>query len=289
MLKAIKIYLNKPLPYVETYAIRFFMSLFFGIFIFVFLWIFQPFAISEYPDTVFIKSLGYGLVTFLIMLFNSFILPPLFPKLFDPNTFKIKHNIYVTVWYLISIAIGNWVYTRYFFYSESSIGLAEFILITLSVGVFPMIIGAYYMEKKLNKAKQKIASEASCHIKNLSTNLINRQYTFSAENSSEYIDLNTEDLFCVKSDGNYCEFYFKEKGIIKKQIIRITLKSIEEKLRNDKDIIQCHRSYIVNLQNVILVSGNARNLSLHFDNLGFTIPISRSNESLVTKAIRHMQ
>lgn len=289
MINSLKTYLNKPLPYVENNSIRFFMALFFGGFIFVFLWVFQPFGIGDYSGSALLKSLGYGVVTFVIMLINSFLLPFLFPKIFDPNTFKIKHNYIVTIWFLISIAISNWLYASLIFSEHNTISLGSFLFVTLAVGIFPMIIGGYYMEKKLNYAKQKAAIEATNFINQDHKEAPNKLYSFSSDNSKDKLEVGTNNLIFVKSDGNYCEFYFHSGSNIKKQLLRITLKTVEDKLANELDILQCHRSFIANLQKVTHVSGTARNLSLHFDNMELSVPVSRSRELIVTKTIRHMK
>ncbi len=289
MFKLLKAYMKKPVPYVETYSIRFFMSLFFGVFIFGFLLIFQPFGINDYPESVFFKSLGYGVVTFVIMLVNAFLLPIVLPEIFDPNNFKIKYLFLTSIWFLVSIAIANWFYSSVFYYEESSISLVKFLLVTIAVGIFPMIIGGYYMEKKLNKAKQIIANEATHYLNQAQDKIKNKLYFFYSENNNEQLELETANLICIKSEGNYCEFYYHSDGDIKKQLLRITLRSVEESLGNEQTIIRCHRSYLVNLKMVKIVSGTARNLSLHIENMKFSLPVSRSREISVTKAIRHMK
>ena len=68
----------------------------------------------------------------------------------------------------------------------------------------------------------------------------------------------------------------KKKRLYGQTLIRNSIKSIEEQLIIFKNIIRCHRSYIVNLDMVSKMSGNARNFNLHIEKLGFKIPVSRS-------------
>ncbi len=43
-----------------------------------------------------------------------------------------------------------------------------------------------------------------------------------------------------------------------------------------KKVIRCHKSYIVNLNKVNRISGNAKGYKLQIDELDFLIPVSRS-------------
>jgi len=288
MFEQLKNYINKPTAFVESKSTQILMSVFFGLFVFLFLYIFKPFGISDFPKTVLIKCLGYGLITFFIMLINSFLLPLILPKLFDPNTFKVKNHIAISLWFLFSISVANWFYTSFLFPSENVKDLITFVGITMSVGVFPMLLGSYYMERTLNSANQKIAQQANNQLQTVHQKNTLSHYKFQSENKVDFVEVDIEKLICIKAEGNYCEFYTSQKGEIKKELFRITLKLVEEKLENEEDIIRCHRSYLVNLRKVSKVSGTARNLSLHFDNMEFTIPVSRSNSALVTNTIHQM-
>jgi len=288
MLKSLIKYWNKPTVFIECKATRFLMSFLFGLFVFLFLYIFQPYGISNYPESVLIKCLGYGLVTFVIMLVNSFLLPLLLPKMFNPNTFKVKNNVFISLWFLLSIAIGNWYFTSVFFASENTDSLLKFVGITMSVGVFPILLGSYYMERTLNSANQKTADEANTQLQSMEQGHSQSHYRFQSENKSEQFEIAINELICIKADGNYCEFYCEQQGEIKKYLIRMTLKSVEEKLQNEEDILRCHRSYLINIRKVKHLTSSARNISLHFDNVEFTVPVSRLHKDLVTKTIRHI-
>jgi len=289
MYKGLITYLNKPAPFVESLSKRLLISLFFGLFIFTFLLVFQPFSIAENTDAVVLKCFGYGLITFLIMVINAVFIPILFPKLFDSAVYKVKHNVLLSIWILVLIAILNWVFTSYLFPTEEMISLPKFTIITFAVGLFPIFIGSYYLERKLNNEHKQLAIEVSntlsAHVKSVSKS----QYLFHSDQNNEQLNLRISDLLFIKSEGNYCEFFYQKNGEVDKMLLRTTMKKVKEILAEEVDVIICHRSYLVNLHNIISVSGSARNISLNFDNIEFTVPVSRSNEALVTKAIRQMQ
>ena len=72
-------FFKKPYPYEDSVKKRLFICLAFGVFIGLFLFFFQPFGISETTHKhkeLFV--LGYGLVTFISLLFTMFFIPFLF-------------------------------------------------------------------------------------------------------------------------------------------------------------------------------------------------------------------
>jgi len=289
MLNHIKEYLNRPLPAIESPRIRFLGAIFFGIFIFLFLWIFQPFSISKYEDEVLQVSFGYGFITFLVVLINLFILPIVFKKFFNPEKWTIKHDLLISIWNLFTIAVSNYFYNTYYWHEHSnSYSFGYYIVITIAVGIFPISFGSFLFERRMKKEHIEIADKTNKIIKSRIEKPQNKQYSFKSDTKNEFLELKADDLICIKSEGNYCEFYYLDSSQISKKLLRISLKKVSEILKNEAEIVQCHRSYIANLKKVVKLDGNARNLSLHFDNLNFTIPVSRSKEVIVTNAIRHI-
>ena len=77
------------------------------------------------------------------------------------------------------------------------------------------------------------------------------------------------------AQDNYVIIHFIKDLQHVKEIIRTTLKKIKDDLNEQHNLFHCHKSYIVNLDKVINVSGNAQGLKLHFDSINEIIPVSR--------------
>ena len=90
MFEQIKKYLDRPFPSFENNSTKVLMPISFCGFVFLFLYIFQPFAISDSPENVFFHSLGFSLITFAVSIINNYGLPLIFTKTFD----VVKTNIY---------------------------------------------------------------------------------------------------------------------------------------------------------------------------------------------------
>jgi len=67
MFKQMQQYLNRPFPTADSSNSKIFVSLFFGFFIFTFLYIFRPFGISNNNEYALLISLGFGFITLLIV------------------------------------------------------------------------------------------------------------------------------------------------------------------------------------------------------------------------------
>jgi len=59
-------------------------------------------------------------------------------------------------------------------------------------------------------------------------------------------------------------------------ILRVTLTKIDEELQDYTSIIRCHKSYIINVNFITDISGNARGYLLKSDVIPFDIPVSRN-------------
>lgn len=122
----------------------------------------------------------------------------------------------------------------------------------------------YENEKKAKQISQKLEFEKS----NLSIEIPKNEIHIQNKIFEE------ENLLFVESTDNYCTFYHLKNSTIEKDLLRTTLKSVEEQIKSKK-ILRCHRSYIVNLEKIKSLKGNAQGYKLGIENSNFTIPVSR--------------
>src|SRR5690606_21647518 len=87
--------------------------------------------------------------------------------------------------------------------------------------------------------------------------------------------LDPQDFNFAKSDGNYTELHILHQGANQKLIKRITLKQLLDQLKDLTVIVQTHRSYLVNIQRIAEVRGNAQGYRLRLTALSVEIPVSR--------------
>jgi hypothetical protein len=85
-----------------------------------------------------------------------------------------------------------------------------------------------------------------------------------------------ENLLYLESAENYVNICYLNKGKVSKYLLRDTLKKIEDTF-SGTEIIRCHRSFIVNFENVKVIRKDKDGLKLEFDNPAVTdIPVSKT-------------
>ena len=271
----IKNQLDKPFPLIEKKRHRIFVSLLFSFSVFVFLIIFQPFGLEDikYYKPIFIA--GFFVITLIVLLAHFFITPIIFTNFYNFDKWTVKKELISIFTIIAVISVLNWLY-------NSTVGkditeqynLFIFLLITISVGFFPTILLVILVEKFLSKKHKNIAQNITNKIQNEQKDNT-KTIKILSENQNEEINIKLEQLICIKSEGNYATVYYYKDSKIRKQLIRNSLTKLLEQLIIFENIKRCHRSYIVNFNNVEKISGNARNYNLHIANLDFTVPVSR--------------
>jgi DNA-binding LytR/AlgR family response regulator len=73
--------------------------------------------------------------------------------------------------------------------------------------------------------------------------------------------------------------------VLSKKLLRNSLKAVTESLVEHPQLFRCHKSYLVNLLNVVHVSGNAQGYKLHLLNTDFRVPVSRQHNEEIKKRL----
>ena len=87
-----------------------------------------------------------------------------------------------------------------------------------------------------------------------------------------------------RQDDNYVTVVYQETdGKLKKELLRSSLSKVESQIQFTY-ILRCHRSYMVKLQKVYKVSGNAQGYKLHLWQVAEPLPVSRGYAKQVVLA-----
>ncbi|MDZ7899314.1 MAG: LytTR family DNA-binding domain-containing protein [Arcicella sp.] len=103
---------------------------------------------------------------------------------------------------------------------------------------------------------------------------------FTAENEKDTLTLSTQNLLYIESSDNYSTIVFLKDQQIVKELIRSSLTRLEGQIQA-KTIVRCHRSFIVNLDKVMKVSGNAQGFKLQLSETDFIVPVARKYSEIV--------
>lgn len=108
------------------------------------------------------------------------------------------------------------------------------------------------------------------------------EVVFHSEDDRLLLRLWASQLYLVEAEGNYVMVYWKEKdGKMEKTLIRLPIGKVENLLSPFAHFFRCHRSYIINLEEVRSIegnsiTGNARGLQIKLTTLHKEIPVARN-------------
>ncbi len=98
-------------------------------------------------------------------------------------------------------------------------------------------------------------------------------------NTNESVSLEISDLLYLEAVGNYVKVTQLRDGEVHTNMLRATMKQLEDALQAYPMIVRCHRAFMVNLGQVEQISSNARAKQLVMRHSHEAIPVSRSNVS----------
>jgi len=279
--------LNQPYPFDVSVKKTFVYSISFGLFIFLFLAVFQPFGLSNYHSETKIWELsGYGWVTALLLFFNTVLFSFLLPNWYTEKNWTVGKNIFFTVWVIFTIGLGNLLYSAYRNYVQ--LDLDSFLFyqgVTVLVGALPVTISTFIVyNRKLNRSLKE-ASELNNNLSNPNNSPI-ETIEIPSKNKTENLTINLHHLLAIKAVENYVEILYLDENL-KTVLLRNTMKNIELTLKRYAFIQKCHRSYLVNTEMIESFYGNAQGLKLSFKTSeDISIPVSRSYVEAIKNTLK---
>ena len=96
-------------------------------------------------------------------------------------------------------------------------------------------------------------------------------------NTNEHVTLEISDLLYIETVGNYVKVCQLQGNEVHTNMLRATMKQMEDSLQAYPMIVRCHRAFMVNLGQVEQISSNSRAMQLVMCHSHDAIPVSRSN------------
>lgn len=266
-------FLNKPYPFNDDFKYNSKLIFFLSIGVLVFLYLFQPLDVSlmNNKEKLYVV-LGLGAVTFLSLSLNLLILPSLFPGIFIKRIWNIKKEIIWNLWILSTISVSYYSYYRLLGIFDIDFRMILGLIIIAIIPITGLIIvNRNRMLRNSLKLSEGINKKLKEN-KSIEEKLVHFQSDYVKDNLSIKVSL----LLLIRAANNYIEVFWKEGYKVKSQMIRTSLLKAEELLREHKFIFKCHRSYMVNINYIDKIEGNVQGYKLFFENLDFSIPVSKN-------------
>ncbi len=258
-----------------------------SLFIALFMLLFQPFGLSVYKSNYkALVLLGYGVVTFVALVINLFVVTHVFKKWF--SVWTVGKQIVWLWWIIFTIGTGNYFYSSVLFPMFAGVkGFLIFQLFTLIIGVFPVVAVTLISYSIKLKQNLKTAAQVNDLLSNKSARAhIEQLVLLVADNGKDRLEVQLSDLMYIESVGNYVQATYCQEKKIAKLLLRGTIKRMEEETQQHLSLVKCHRAFIVNLDHVETVKGNSQELRIVLKNVDVEIPVSRNNAQKIKNSLR---
>jgi hypothetical protein len=282
--------LNQPYPCEDPVRRRWAKAFWIGFFVGLFLLIFQPFGLDSWvtPNKT-AKILGFGLISFLMTAGLSLLLPVFLPKLFTNERWTVGREILWITAHITLIGLVNYFYINWLIANAiHGIQLFGMIIVTFLIGIFPSagsVLVTYIVKlKKYQQAAREIPVREH-HAENPGEEPAQPVLiTLTAENEKETLSFPPADLLYIESSDNYSTVVYLKNNQPVKTMLRSSLSRLETQVTGNTVLVRCHRSYIINLEKVEKVTGNAQGYKLHLHDGSIQIPVARKyNDTLVAQ------
>lgn len=265
----------------------------FGAFISIFLLVFRPFELDKVPAILLVKSsIIFGLVTFCCIFVSNFFLNFFFPQIFSEKKWTTGKQIINMAAIVVLVGLVNYLISPLLFSTKLTWkNVFYYQGIAISIGLLPIVIYTLYVQNHwLHQFKQETATlqkkleekrgnEQPGNQNQTPASAANEVITFESDNQTEKKIIDAGQLFYIEAASNYIKIFFEQKGKLTYSIVRMTMKKATETVTPYAVFFRCHRAYIVNLDKIEQVDGNAQGYKIKLQDTDDLIPVSRNLNS----------
>ena len=256
--------------------------------------VFKPFGLDAWQWQAYVHLAALGVIGFSICMMTDIILKYVIKM---PRSFKkgaeyiIRRNLWFQLINTPLVALGICLY-RHFVLSDrvegNQLSIVNF-LETLSIIAFcSFAIGLYWRFKFRSKYLAMELEE---------TRLLNEELKKMQEDrvdeltltgtTNESVTLQISHLLFIEAVGNYVKVNHLREGQVHTDMLRATMKQMEETLQGYPMIVRCHRAFLVNLGQVEQIVSHSGSTQLLIKHCHESLPVSRSNMAQVRAAINN--
>jgi hypothetical protein len=295
--------LNQPFPLAVKIESRV-IALTFGAFVFLFLFIFRPFGLQHFETKrLAFAAFYYGLICFVVLILCLILIRKLTPSLFEENKWTVWKDILHNGWLTLVGATANIIFTHYYFdVPINATMIIKFFWITLSIVIIPISIMVLLKQIHLMKTFSRQADELDRQLQSKEASTSRAKPTDNngplgtqpkpsdlvnlvSDNEKENFTIPPDQFLYAEAADNYVRVFYLSGKKSAQKILRSSMKKVQENLQGHFQFYRCHRAYIVNLQKVIHVSGNAQGYKLQLEAVEELIPVSRSLNKKITEKL----
>ena len=283
-------------------------------FVIVALAVFKPFGLGVWKWQAYVHLIALWMIGFAICMITEMIIKYIVrkPRSYDKGvSYIIRRNLYFQIINTPFVALGICLYRHYVinrFVEGNQFSLINFFETLAIIAFCSFAIGLYWRFKfrsrylaaeleetrQLNEQLKKLQENRIAAEKKIETTEteatepalqeLPEKLTFEGS-TNEKVMLDISNLLYIEAVGNYVKICQLRDNEVHTDMLRATMKQVEDNLQAYPMIVRCHRAFLVNLGNVEQISSNSRAMQLIMHHNHDAIPVSRSNIAQVKEAI----
>lgn len=244
-------------------------SIIYGVIIWAILYLLQPFGFSMYAGNKCLVAAIFGLITSVCYAFYYWAVLRWLLRCVKP--WRIWHDGCAVLGLILFIALCNFLMFSYIFEFPITFPLfLAFLYWTLIIGAFITIasIGIEY-NRFLREKMEALLSNTTEEQKDISITI----HDTNVRGNDLTIPIN--DLLYIEAQKNnisVCHIKDEKPVFVE---VHTTLSAVIDELKNYENIFQCHRSFVVNVNNITSARGNSNGYQLRLGICPNSIPVSR--------------
>jgi DNA-binding LytR/AlgR family response regulator len=258
---------------------REYFKLYIGIAFMVFLFIlfFQPFTVEKFEfDNKLLFIAGFGLIILVLLFIEQILFQRLLLKeRVEPSDDYLSMPLYFLT-LVVTTSLAFTFYIRYV--GQSNITFNTEVRIIFMCSSLPVTI---YLRNRFNSFQIRVnelmheSRAMQEKLKQFSESVENKYIELISENESDHFRILVSDIVYVKSADNYVEVGYHDGTVVRKQMIRNTLRNIEQQLMEFHAFIRTHRTSLVNIKFISKLNKGFNSYWLSLDYTKESIPVSR--------------
>ena len=279
-------------------------------FIVVALAVFKPFGLDAWQWQVYVHLAAFWVIGFSICMLTDIILKYIVKM---PRSFKkgVEYIIRRNLWFQFIntplVALGICLY-RHFVLRDcvegNQFSVVNFLETLVIIAFCSFAIGLYwrfkyrsrYLAMELEETRQLNEQLKEMQSEKLSEKSLQQTPESSACQSQELtltgttnesVTLQISHLLYIEAVGNYVKVSHLRNDQVHIDMLRATMKQMEETLQGYPMIVRCHRAFLVNLGQVEQIISHSGSTQLLIKHCHESLPVSRSNMSQVRATINN--
>ena len=270
--------------------------------------VFKPFGLDAWQWQAYVHLAAFWVIGFSICMLTDIILKYVVKM---PRSFKkgaeyiIRRNLWFQFINTPLVALGICLY-RHFVLSDRVAGnlfsVVNFLETLVIIAFCSFAIGLYWrfkfrskylameleetrlLNEQLKEIQSEKPSEKPLQQAPESTDCQSQGLTLTGT-TNESVTLQISDLLFIEAVGNYVKVNHLRDDQVYTDMLRATMKQMEETLQGYPMVVRCHRAFLVNLGQVEQITSHSGSTQLLIKHCHESLPVSRSNMSQVRAAI----